>query len=227
MRGGGLSVGATLVALLAACGPAPSVHRVRSGETLATIARAYGVSQYELARLNGLRDPDRLRAGRLLRLPAVTRRASPRLRRGSGGWAAAFAWPVEGAVVGSPFGPRWGRQHDGIDLGAPEGTPVRAARDGRVIFSGWRRGYGKVVVVDHGGGWTTLYAHNRENLVRTGAAVRRGAVIATLGASGTTSGPNLHFEIRKDGVAYDPVWYLPPTDGPRPAFTRHTGDSDP
>lgn len=226
MRGGAVVLGTTVVALLVACGAARSVHRVRSGETLTAIARAYGVSRRELARLNGIGDPDHLPAGLVLRLPPTARGPSARVPRAPGGRAGAFDWPVIGALLGSPFGPRWGRHHDGIDLGAPEGTPVYAARDGRVAFSGWRRGYGRMVVLDHGGGWTSVYAHNRENLVRTGDTVRRGTLIATLGATGTASGPNLHFEIRKDGVAYDPLWYLPPGSDRDRAFTRRAGDSD-
>jgi len=227
MRGGGVLVGLVVLLGGGACAPTVLVHRVRPGETLAGIAASYGVSLQEVVRLNALDDPDRIRAGRVLRLPTGVRRSAraagaERATRGR----ASFEWPVAGAVVGSPFGPRWGRQHDGIDLSAPEGTLVRAARGGRVIYSGWRRGYGNVVVLDHGGGWTTVYAHNQENRVPLGAQVRRGTVIATLGSTGSATGPNLHFEVRKDDVAYDPLWYLPADPARDEVRTRIHGDSD-
>lgn len=120
----------------------------------------------------------------------------------------ALLWPARGAVS-SGFGPRGNAHHDGIDIAAPEGTPVRAALDGVVIFEGSLRGYGKVVILSHPGGLTTVYAHNSRNRVKQGARVRRGTVIASLGRTGRTTGPNLHFEVRHNNVARDPIAYLP------------------
>jgi murein DD-endopeptidase MepM/ murein hydrolase activator NlpD len=120
-----------------------------------------------------------------------------------------FIWPLASGTLTSTFGPRGEGFHDGIDLGAPPGTPIRASRDGVVIYSDSLRGYGNVVIVEHGGGYATVYAHNRENLVRAGERVRQGQLVANLGSSGRTSGPNLHFEIRKDNLARNPIYFLP------------------
>ncbi|HEY8516345.1 MAG TPA: M23 family metallopeptidase [Candidatus Binatia bacterium] len=119
-----------------------------------------------------------------------------------------FVWPADG-TISSRFGPRRNAHHDGIDIAAPEGTPVRAALDGVAVYVGTLRGYGKVVILQHEGGLTTVYAHNSKNLVKQGARVRRGAVIASVGRTGRTTGPNLHFEVRKDNRARDPLAYLP------------------
>src|SRR5262245_52851425 len=127
-----------------------------------------------------------------------------------GGWARGspvFTWPVDGEVT-SRFGPRHGRFHDGIDIAAPQGTPVFAAADGEVIFSDVLGGYGKVVIVRHAGGYLTLYAHNAVNRVHEGQRVRRGTRVATVGQSGHVTGANLHFEVRKDNRARDPLRYL-------------------
>ncbi len=124
-----------------------------------------------------------------------------------------FAWPAHG-TVSSTFGPRGNAHHDGIDIAAPEGTPVRAALDGTVVYTGVLRGYGKVVILAHRDGLTTVYAHNSKNLVKQGARVARGAVIAFVGRTGRTTGPNLHFEVRKDNRARDPLAFLPPKKAP-------------
>jgi len=122
--------------------------------------------------------------------------------------APALAWPVKG-VVYSRFGPRGGSRHDGIDIGAPEGTPIFAAADGEVIYAGVQRGYGNLVILRHEGGLVTIYAHNRENLVREGERVRKGQKIATVGRTGRATGPHLHFEVRRGTTPIDPQSVLP------------------
>jgi lipoprotein NlpD len=119
-----------------------------------------------------------------------------------------FLWPVPRGVLSSDFGRRGASHHDGIDISSPEGTPVLAARAGRVLYSDRLRGYGNLIVLEHEQGYATVYAHNRENRVRAGAFVRQGEVIASVGRSGRTTGPNLHFEIRRDNVARNPLFYL-------------------
>jgi murein DD-endopeptidase MepM/ murein hydrolase activator NlpD len=111
--------------------------------------------------------------------------------------------------VTSDFGPRGVTHHDGIDISTAEGTVVRAARAGRVLYSDALRGYGNLIILDHDDGWATVYAHNRENRSRVGDQVRQGDPIAVVGRTGKTSGPNLHFEIRKDNVARNPLFLLP------------------
>jgi murein DD-endopeptidase MepM/ murein hydrolase activator NlpD len=120
-----------------------------------------------------------------------------------------FSWPVQGGIVRSPFGMRHGRQHAGIDICAQSGSPIYAARDGVVAYSGHKfRGYGNVVMIDHRDGFTTVYAHNTENIVHEGDPVVRGQMIARVGATGNATGSHCHFEIRNDNVSVDPRGYL-------------------
>ncbi|PZR07674.1 MAG: peptidoglycan-binding protein [Archangium gephyra] len=119
----------------------------------------------------------------------------------------ALAWPLRG-VLYARFGKKGKELHDGIDLAAPAGLPVKAAAEGNVLFAGEQKGYGLIVIVEHKGGLITLYAHNRDLRVKTGQKIREGQVVATVGDSGRTSGPHLHFEVRKDGVPMDPLDFL-------------------
>jgi len=123
--------------------------------------------------------------------------------------ASRFEWPLQGRVS-SPFGTRRSHGvHRGIYVRIPVGTPIHVAAPGRVVFSGRQRGYGRVVIVEHAGGFETRYAHNQRNRVREGQRVGRGDRIADSGASGNASAPHLHFEVRKAGRALDPLGYLP------------------
>src|SRR3989337_2668544 len=122
-------------------------------------------------------------------------------------------WPVQGKIT-SQFGRRgWMGFHSGIDIAAPKGTPVRAVADGLVIVSAHSldgySGYGKVIIIEHGDGIKTLYAHNKNNLVEIGECIREGEIIAEVGSSGNASGSHLHFEIRKDRKPVNPLKYLP------------------
>jgi murein DD-endopeptidase MepM/ murein hydrolase activator NlpD len=126
-----------------------------------------------------------------------------------------FLWPVEGPVI-SNFGRRRSGWHAGVDIKAEPGTPVMAAAPGVVYFSGWERAYGRVVKIEHPGGFTTVYAHNLENLVEVGDEVDASTVIATVGRSGRTTGYHLHFEIRREGMAYNPLYLLQPREPASP-----------
>lgn len=121
--------------------------------------------------------------------------------------AAGLIWPVDGVVV-SGFGMRWGRLHEGIDIAASSGTPIRAAAAGTVIYAGWLGGYGNLVVLDHGNGLATAYAHASAILVALGQQVLQAETVALVGSTGNSSGPHLHFEVRVNGVAVDPLLYL-------------------
>jgi murein DD-endopeptidase MepM/ murein hydrolase activator NlpD len=121
--------------------------------------------------------------------------------------ASGFIWPVNGPVV-SGYGLRWGRMHEGIDISAPTGTSILAAAAGSVIHAGWLGGYGYLVVVDHGNGLATAYAHASAILVAVGQSVSQGETVALVGSTGNSSGPHLHFEVRVNGVAVDPLLYL-------------------
>ena len=118
-----------------------------------------------------------------------------------------LGWPVSGPVV-SGFGMRSGRMHEGIDITCPSGTPVRAAAAGTVIHAGWLGGYGNLVVVDHGGGLSSAYAHNSSYASSVGQSVAAGQVISYAGSTGDSSGPHVHFEVRVGGGAVDPLGYL-------------------
>jgi murein DD-endopeptidase MepM/ murein hydrolase activator NlpD len=116
-------------------------------------------------------------------------------------------WPCDGPLV-SPFGMRWGRMHEGIDIGCAYGAPNRASAAGRIIYTGWLGGYGNLVVVDHGNGLSTAYAHASSILVSVGQVVSQGQAVSLVGSTGNSSGPHLHFEVRVNGRAVDPLGYL-------------------
>ncbi len=121
--------------------------------------------------------------------------------------AGGYSWPMC-APVTSEYGPRWGRLHRGIDLGAPTGTPIRAIRGGTVIFAGWQGGYGQITLIDHGNGVVSAYAHQSRFAVGQGARVAQGQVIGYVGTTGNTTGAHLHLETRVGGTAVNPRQYL-------------------
>jgi murein DD-endopeptidase MepM/ murein hydrolase activator NlpD len=116
-------------------------------------------------------------------------------------------WPVSGPVT-SGFGWRWGRMHEGVDIAAPSGTPIAAAASGSVIYASWMSGYGNLVVVDHGGGLATAYAHLSGYAVGAGQGVSQGQTVGYVGCTGHCYGAHLHFEVRVNGSAVDPLGYL-------------------
>jgi murein DD-endopeptidase MepM/ murein hydrolase activator NlpD len=124
--------------------------------------------------------------------------------------AAGLIWPVDGLLT-SGFGYRWGRMHEGIDIGAAEGTPIMAAASGTVVLmqseyeSG---GYGNYVCIDHGGGLSTCYAHLSSFGTSSGASLEQGGLVGYVGNTGNSFGAHLHFEVRINGVATDPLGYL-------------------
>lgn len=192
-------------------------HAVRSGDSLWTISRRYGVSLEALSRANGITPGQRLQVGQHLTIPGVPLGKDPQeppslaaivLTAPSDARRISFMWPVE-VPVASPFGPRGSTWHGGIDLAAERGTPIRAAAPGMVIMSGWERAYGRVIKIWHALDFMTVYAHNHENLVGVGDWVERGQVIGAVGSTGRATAPHLHFEIRLEGRKYDPLFWLP------------------
>lgn len=121
--------------------------------------------------------------------------------------AAGLIWPLDGLLT-SGFGYRWGRMHEGIDIAVPEGTPIRAAKAGTVIMASYNGGYGNYTCVDHGSGLSTCYAHQSGFAVSSGQSVGQGQVIGYSGNTGSSTGPHLHFEVRINGAAQDPMGYL-------------------
>ncbi len=201
--------------LLAGCSGGKGVyHRVESGQTAYRIANTYGIDPEELLEANDIDDPRTLQPGQMLWIPGATgTRSVPssgkrRDRSPSRLLGKKFLMPVRG-TVSSGFGTRNGRMHDGIDILAPEGTPVRAAGYGVVVYAGdGMRGYGNAIVLDHGDGVTTLYGHLQRIRVRSGDAVAAGSVIGTVGETGNATTPHLHFELRVGGEEVDPENYL-------------------
>ena len=194
------------------------VHVVQPGENLFRIALKYGISADELAKANGIDDPRSLGVGATLVIPRPppprTTRPEPsrhpkaaRIALTDPRRKGALEWPLRG-VLYARFGKKGTDLHEGIDLAAPLGTPVKTAAPGRVIYAGEQHGYGLIAIVEHDDGLVTLYAHNRDLRVKAGQRVREGQVIATVGESGRTSGPHLHFEVRKEGEPVDPLDYL-------------------
>jgi murein DD-endopeptidase MepM/ murein hydrolase activator NlpD len=204
------------------------LHVVEPGQTLWRIARAYGVPLEELARANGIADPSRVEAGRVLLVPGATHTlevppfpAPPPAERSrdaaSPTPADTFSWPVPGGRVLSRFGDaRRSHRHQGLDIAGTTGERIVAAAAGRVIFSGTMRGYGRTVILQHAGGYRSLYAHGSKLLVSVGDEVRRGQAVAVIGRTGNATGVHCHFEIRKGQVAVDPLLYLPQLAMERP-----------
>lgn len=214
-------------------------HKVRSGETLVHIARIYGADPQEVAELNNIQNLSEMEVGSKLYLPSKPKRigykklpfekylqddsakkSSKKAKRSKRGRVeepasagievdhSKFLWPVNGKLT-SNFGIRGGRRHDGIDVGAAKGTPIKAADAGKVVFSGKMKGYGNLIILKHKDGFFTVYAHNDKNLAKKEQAVKRGQLIGKVGRTGRASGPHLHFEVRKGQTARNPLFFLP------------------
>jgi lipoprotein NlpD len=222
VKSAGCGSALALLLVLAACAgrPAGTEHVVRPGENLYRIGLHYGVPVAEIARANRIRDERQLAVGRRLWIPRPKRgavakplTAPDRLRTNAQmdaleNSALRFEWPVRGQIT-SKFGWRRSRMHEGVDISARSGTPVRAAEAGRVIYASRLGGYGKVVVVRHDKRYETVYAHNRRFRVKKGARVRKGQVLAEVGQTGNARGPHLHFEVRRNDDPRDPLLFLP------------------
>ena len=214
-------------------------HTVAAGETAYSISRRYGVDVDRLARANDLDASYRIRPGQVLELPdkqpsglrprdvqprdpqpktvviagRPDRAADDEARRGADqalpARAGSFRWPLRGELL-MGYGPQPGGQHnDGINIGAPVGTPIVAAESGIVAYVGSDVDtLGNLVLIRHAGGWVTAYAHNDSVVVARGMRVARGDVIGLTGATGNVDRPQLHFEIRKETEAVDPVELL-------------------
>ncbi|MEO0412040.1 MAG: M23 family metallopeptidase [Pseudomonadota bacterium] len=190
--------------------PRAKTYTVRRGDGLYAIARAKGVPASQLIRANKLRKPYGLRKGQVLVIPALAQgqhakpvRVSPHAGR------ATFIWPAAGKVV-SRYGVKAdGLRNDGINIAAGAGDPVYAAASGEVIYAGDRlRAFGNLILVRHASGMVSAYAHVAKLMVVEGQQVRQGVQIATVGKTGLVKTPQLHFELRRDSQAIDPIRYL-------------------
>lgn len=215
-------------------GPSSTTHTIAPGENLYRIGLLYDVDAAAIASANGIRDVHALRVGQRLTIPSPRRgtrstRAggrSPGARAGARSRnaeeyalntaretafrqaALQFVWPARGKLS-SGFGMRKGKPHEGIDIAGPTGSTIRAAEAGKVITSGRLGGYGKVVVLKHSGDYRSVYAHASKLLVTKGQFVEKGQKIAEVGSTGRSTGPHLHFEIRRDETPQNPMAYLP------------------
>jgi murein DD-endopeptidase MepM/ murein hydrolase activator NlpD len=171
--------------------------------------------QQKLVDISTLTAAEQAEAGEIDALQAASERIAAAIRaaqsKDSGPTqtpsSAGLIWPVQGPIT-SPFGWRWGRMHQGIDIGASTGTPIHAAAGGSVIYCGWEEGYGNFVVIDHGGNLATAYGHQSAIAVACGQQVDQGQVIGYVGCTGHCTGPHLHFEVRVNGNPVDPMGYL-------------------
>lgn len=183
---------------------------VSAGETIDVIADREGVDALSLMSLNRLYSDADLKVGMRLRLP---RSKVEVLGDAQGLWRPThfeFQWPLKHNQITDYFGWRKKRLHEGIDLRARTGTPVYASAAGEVIYAARTiRNFGRMVVVDHGQGWSSVYAHLSKMLVRVGQHVEQGQKIGLAGRSGRASGAHLHFEIRKEADPLDPLLLLP------------------
>ncbi len=229
---------AALAFLVSCADPYGIYHRVREGETLQSLSVRYHVDIDKLRDANTLGSADEVRPGDYLFIPGVkapyeetavpapsqskkpesapvkTGKAALATTHGTSGkdlsatGDSQFIWPVRG-VVTSLFGMRDGSPHEGIDISVPEGTPVVAAGDGKVIFAADHGAYGNVVIIQHADNYFTVYAHNSKLLVQEGQTVKAGEKIALSGSTGRSSGPHLHFEVRIGAKPQDPMRFLP------------------
>ena len=197
-------------------------HTVQKGQTLYRIAIIYDLDVDVLRRSNHIGDPTKIKAGTRLWIPGARRVFSVPVTKKSISRTAKkkslptvkprkgfLIWPAKGTLT-SRFGMRNGRKHEGIDIAAPKGTPVRAGAAGEVVFSCWGpTGYGKMVIIKHQHHLTTLYAHNSKLISKKGNRVKQGQKISLVGSTGRSTGPHLHFEVRNKTRAKDPIKYLP------------------
>ncbi|MEW6138938.1 MAG: LysM peptidoglycan-binding domain-containing M23 family metallopeptidase [Thermodesulfobacteriota bacterium] len=211
-------------------------HIVGKGETLHRICEVYGLKLEKVAQVNRLQAPYKIEDGDTLFLPASALLGEedlaghcneptlncPGQDRGRVTFASAIrgkrhpsvprlSFPVPGGELTSPFGYRWGKFHKGLDIAAPIGSSIRACADGRVMFTGSRkrfRRYGNTVLIHHGDGAYTYYAHLDTILVKKNQKVRRGQKIGTVGNTGRSTGPHLHLEVRVDNQLFNPLAYF-------------------
>jgi len=215
------------------------VRYVRSNDTLYGIGKKFGVDYRLIAKRNHIKYPYKIYLGQRLYIDRhapksndltamrirntriknskkksiqhkkVKRIAKSSHKNKAKGYKGHLRWPVKG-IVTSKFGRRGSRMHDGIDIGAKEGTRVYAAASGEVVYADSRlSGYGKLIIIRHSKNLFTAYGHNRRMLVRKGKKVRAGDVIAQVGHTGRASGPHLHFEVRQGSTPVNPIAYLP------------------
>lgn len=218
---------------LSGCMPSTigTYHTVGKDQTLWRISQAYGVELQELAELNNILDPSQLKTGQKIFIPGAFRakkinpyrQIQPKKTKGSSYSSnnqssksrvvkfekGRFIWPVKGVIV-KAFGIGDGYRNNGLDIEVEGENSVLASDDGEVIYSNRNlKGYGKIIIIKHKGGFTTVYTNHQENMVKIGENVKKGDEIARLGSLGPGNKYTAHFEIRKDRKSRNPLFFLP------------------
>jgi murein DD-endopeptidase MepM/ murein hydrolase activator NlpD len=194
-------------------------HVVERHQTLYRICKTYGVDLKRVASINGIPDPSKIETGQRIFIPGAKKVLKVEIyiddvAAEQGGKSRIaykeldFIWPVEGKIS-DVFAAAERRNHQGIDISSPLGTPIKASNAGKVIYSNnGVKGYGNLIILRHSEEYVTVYAHNQVNLVEEGAWAEKGQVIGKVGQTGRASGPHLHFEIRKNNKPLDPFLFL-------------------
>ena len=194
-------------------------HVVERHQTLYRICKTYGVDLKEVSSLNGISDPGKIQTGQRVFIPGAKKVlkveiyiddvvAEPGEKVRIAYKKLDFIWPVEGKI-NDGFEESESRRHQGIDISSPLGTPIKASNAGMVIYSNNTiKGYGNLIILRHSEEYVTVYAHNQSNLVEEGTLVEKGQIIGKVGQTGKATGPHLHFEIRKNNKARDPLLFL-------------------
>jgi murein DD-endopeptidase MepM/ murein hydrolase activator NlpD len=196
-------------------------HIVERHQTLYRICKTYSVGLEEVAFANGISDPSKIQTGQRIFIPGAKKvlkvdiylddvaAESPDMRDEKvADKRPDFIWPIKGRISNA-FDDSEESRHMGIDISSPQGTPIRAASAGKVVYSGNTiKGYGNLIILRHSEEFVTIYAHNQVNLVKEGMWVGKGQVVGKVGQTGRASGPHLHFEIRKKNRAVNPFLYL-------------------
>ncbi len=211
-------------------------HKIKPGETLHQLSVSYGVSLEDILEINDLDPNDIVFVGDEIFIPTASKiinkiivkekkkkrfktekksikkrkRAKKRLKRKillPKIYVNSLLWPVDGVIV-SKFGKYGSFHNDGIDIAIIRNTPIKAVLSGEVIYSGFQKGYGNIVIIQHKDKIITIYAHNEKNLVKSGEKVKKNQKIALVGNSGNTERTKLHFEIRKGVKSVNPIYYL-------------------
>jgi murein DD-endopeptidase MepM/ murein hydrolase activator NlpD len=196
-------------------------HVVERHQTLYRICKTYGVEIKEVASLNGITALGKIQIGQRIFIPRakkalkvevyiddVVAEPGEKDREKVAHGKLNFLWPLEGKISDS-FNETESKRHQGIDIPSPAGTPIKASSSGTVIYSGDTiKGYGNLIILRHSDEFVTVYAHNETNLVEEGSWVERGQMIGKVGQTGRATGCHLHFEIRRNNRAVDPLLFL-------------------
>jgi murein DD-endopeptidase MepM/ murein hydrolase activator NlpD len=185
-------------------------HTLKAGENLSGLATQYSVAVDAIKRANDIYDPQDLSPGMKLLIPKAQKAEvpAPKPVKKPALAKTRFIWPCQG-TISSGFGVRHGKMHEGIDMTKDKGRDIRAAGSGVVEFAGTKSGYGKAIIINHGGGYQTLYAHNQKLYVRKNMKVKQGVIISRMGSTGKSIGIHLHFEVRLHKKPQNPLRYLP------------------